>query len=102
MPGASFFPNAPFGFGGDLSRNHFHGPSINNWDVVLQKATQISERFSLEFRTEAYNLFNGVQFGQPGNLTSDPGTFGQSTSQVRRADETSGARQIQFGLRLRF
>jgi hypothetical protein len=102
LPGASFFPDALFGRGGDLGRNHFRGPVINNWDVVLQKATQISERLSLEFRTEAYNLFNRVQFGQPGNLTSDPGTFGQSTSEVRRADETSGARQIQFGLRLRF
>jgi hypothetical protein len=102
LPGASFFPDALFGRGGDLGRNHFRGPGINNWDVVLQKATQISERLSLEFRTEAYNLFNRVQFGQPGNLTSDPGTFGQSTSEVRRADETSGARQIQFGLRLRF
>lgn len=100
--GASFFPDAPFGRGGDLGRNHFRGPGINNWDVVLQKVTKLSERGSLEFRTEAYNLFNRVQFGQPGNLTSDPGTFGQSTSEVRRADETSGARQIQFGLRLRF
>lgn len=100
--GASFFPDASFGSGGNLGRNHFRGPGINNWDLVLQKATQISERLSLEFRTEAYNLFNRVQFGQPGNLTSDPGTFGQSTSEVRRADETSGARQIQFGLRLRF
>ena len=102
LPGASFFPDAPFGSGGDLSRNHFRGPGINNWDLVLQKATQLSERVSLEFRTEAYNLFNRVQFAQPGNVTSDAGTFGQSTSEVRRADETSGARQIQFGLRLRF
>jgi hypothetical protein len=102
LPGASFFPDAPFGRGGDLGRNHFRGPGINNWDMVLQKTTQISERLGLEFRSEAYNLFNRVQLGQPGNLTSDPGTFGQSTSEVRRADETSGARQIQFGLRLRF
>jgi hypothetical protein len=102
LPSASFFPDAPFGRGGDLGRNHFRGPGINNWDLVLQKTTQISERIGLEFRTEAYNLFNRVQFGQPGNLTSDPGTFGQSPSEVRRADETSGARQIQFGLRLRF
>ena len=102
LPSAPFFPNAPFGSGGNLSRNRFRGPGINNWDLVLQKTTQLSERVGLEFRTEAYNLFNRVQFGQPGNLTSDPGTFGQSTSEVRRADETSGARQLQFGLRLRF
>jgi hypothetical protein len=102
LPGARFFPDAPFGRGGDLNRNYYRGPGINNWDVVLQKTTQISEHLSLEFRTEVYNLFNRVQFGQPGNLTSDPGTFGQSTSEVRRADETSGARQIQIGVRLRF
>jgi len=68
----------------------------------LQKTTSISERVALEFRTEVYNLFNRVQFSQPGNRTSDPGTFGQSTSEVRRPDGTSGARQIQFGLKLRF
>jgi hypothetical protein len=102
LPSAPFFPDAPFGSSGHLGRNHFRGPGNNNWDLVVQKATQVSERVSLEFRAEVYNLFNRVQFGQPGNLTSDPGTFGQSTNEVRRADETSGARQIQFGLRLRF
>jgi hypothetical protein len=99
---SGFFPDPPFGRGGNLSRNHFRGPGINNWDMVLQKTTQLSEHLALELRTEAYNLFNRVQFSQPGNLTSNPGTFGQSTSQVRRADETSGARQIQFGIKLRF
>jgi len=70
--------------------------------MVLQKTIRISERLGLEFRTEAYNLFNRTQFSQPGNLTSNPGTFGQSTSEVRRADGTSGARQIQFGMKLTF
>lgn len=68
----------------------------------MQKTTNIGERAVLEFRTEAYNLFNRVQFNQPGNRTSDPGTFGQSTSEVRRADGTPEARQIQFAMKLRF
>ena len=88
--------------GGNLARNRFHGPGINNWDVVLPKSTQISERLSVEFRTELYNVFNRTQFNQPGNFISDPGTFGQSTGEVRRPDETSVARQIQFGLRSKF
>jgi hypothetical protein len=88
--------------GGNLARNRFHGPGINNWDVVLQKSTQISERLSVEFRTELYNVFNRTQFNQPGNFISDPGTFGQSTGEMRRPDETSVARQIQFGLRFKF
>jgi hypothetical protein len=101
-PNLGLFTDPPFGRGGTLGRNHFYGPGINNWDAVLQKTSHLSERVNLEFRTEAYNLFNRVQFGQPGNLTADPLTFGQSTSQVRRADQTSGARQIQFGMKLRF
>ena len=101
-PNLGFFPDPPFGRGENLGRNRFRGPGINNWDMVLQKTIRISERLGLELRTEAYNLFNRTQFNQPGNLTSNPGTFGQSTSEVRRADGTSGARQIQFGMKLTF
>jgi hypothetical protein len=75
---------------------------VNNWDMVLQKTLSLSERVHLQFRAESYNLFNRVQFGQPGNLTSNPGTFGQSTSEVKRPDLTTGARQIQFGMKLSF
>lgn len=101
-PSLALFSDPPFGRGGNLGRNRFRGPGINNWDMVLQKSIHISERVGVEFRTEAYNLFNRVQFNQPGNQTSDPGTFGQSTSEARRADGTSGARQLQFGLKLKF
>src|SRR5215469_12462850 len=101
-PNLTLFSDPPFGRSGNLGRNRFYGPGINNWDTVLQKSIHLSERLGLEFRTEVYNLLNRVQFGQPGNLTADPLTFGQSTSQVRRADQTSGARQVQFGMKLRF
>jgi hypothetical protein len=43
-----------------------------------------------------------VQFSQPGNIISDTGTFGQSTSEVRQPDLTTGARQIQFGIKFSF
>jgi len=101
-PNLASFPDPPFDRGGNLGRNTFRGPGINNWDMVLQKTIHMGERWGLQIRTEAYNLFNRTQFNQPGNLTSDPGTFGQSTSEVRRADGTSGARQLQFGLKLTF
>src|ERR1700730_3907318 len=97
-----FFPDAPFGGAGSVGRNHYRGPGVNNWDVTLQKTLSLSERVSLQFRAESYNLFNRVWFGQPGNFTSNPGTFGQSTSEVKQPDLTTGARQIQFGMKLRF
>jgi hypothetical protein len=101
-PNLGLFADPPFGRGGNLGRNHFRGPGINNWDMVAQKTFSLSERMGLEFRTETYNLFNRAQFCQPDNLTADTNTFGQSSCEVRRPDETSGARQIQFGMKLRF
>ena len=101
-PNLGLFSDPPFGSAGNLGRNHFYGPGVNNWDMLLQKTLSVSERINLQFRAESYNLFNRVQFGQPGNLTFDPGTFGQSTSEVKRPDLTTGARQIQFGMKLSF
>jgi hypothetical protein len=101
-PNLGLFADAAWGSPGDLGRNHFYGPGINNWDLVLKKTMALSERAQLQFRWETYNLFNRVQFSQPGNLTSDPGTFGQSTSQVRQPDLTTGARQMQFGMKVSF
>ncbi|HYL15542.1 MAG TPA: TonB-dependent receptor [Terriglobales bacterium] len=101
-PNLGLFSDAPWGRAGDLARNHFYGPGVNNWDMVLQKTVNLSERANLELRWETYNLFNRVQFGQPGNLTANPGTFGQSSLEVRRPDLTTGARQIQLGMKLTF
>jgi len=105
-PNLGLFSNAPFGSAGNLGRNHFYGPGANNWDAVLQKRVSLSERASLQLRWEVYNLFNRVQFGQPVNIVPTPitlpTTFGESTSQVRQPDITTGARQIQVGMRLQF
>ena len=101
-PNLGLFSDPAWGSAGNLGRNRFYGPGINNWDMVLQKTLILAERFHLQFRAESYNLFNRVQFSQPGNLTSNPGTFGQSTSEVRQPDLTTAARQLQFGMKLSF
>ena len=74
------------------------GPGIRNYDFAMFKRTAITERFNLEFRAEAFNLFNRVQFGTPdrGQTTSANNTFGQITSQQ------NNPRLLQMALRLRF
>ena len=101
-PPLALFSIPPFGSGGNLGRNHFRGPGINNTDVVLDKQKGIHERLKLDMRFEFYNLFNRVQFSQPDNLLADTAVFGHSTSQTFRPDFTTGARQIQLGMRLTF
>jgi hypothetical protein len=68
----------------------------------MSKDTAIGERVHLQFRTEVFNVFNRTQFDQPGNLLQDQGTFGFSTQTISRADGTTSARQMQFGLKLQF
>jgi hypothetical protein len=96
------FSRPPYGRAGNLGKNHFYGPGYNNWDLVMSKDTSITEKVKLQFRTEVYNIFNRTQFDQPGDLIQSPGTFGFSTATIGRADGTTSARQLQFGLKLNF
>jgi len=96
------FSRPPYGRAGNVAKNRYYGPGYNNWDVVMSKNTGITEKVKLEFRAEAYNIFNRTQFDQPGNLIQSPGTFGFSTSTLERSDGTTSARQLQFGLKLNF
>jgi Carboxypeptidase regulatory-like domain len=103
-PNPAFFVNPPYGRAGDLGRDTFRAPGINNWDAVLSKTTRVNDRFSFEFRGECYNIFNRVQFSPPPLFNDFVGdsVLGQSLQQAQRADSTSGARQLQFALKLKF
>ena len=98
-PGLFSFP--AFGGPGNLGRNRFVGPGYKNFDMVITKNTKLTERFTVEFRSEYYNVFNHPNFQPPDDLISDA-SFGQSTAEVGRNDGTTGARQLQFGMKLHF
>jgi outer membrane receptor protein involved in Fe transport len=42
--------------------NYLTGPGINNWDLSLQKSFSIKEKAHLQFRIDAFNVFNHTQF----------------------------------------
>jgi hypothetical protein len=67
-----------------LHRNSLYGPHQTNFDLAVSKNTAITERVSLEFRVEYYNLLNRAEFGQP-TLTNNATNinslvFGQITT----------------------
>jgi hypothetical protein len=64
------FPNA--GEGGTSGRNSFIGPGYRNLDLMLRKRFQIHENRFLQFRLEAYNVFNQVRFAIPETNLADP------------------------------
>lgn len=60
------------------------GPHLTNFDVALAKTTAITERVSLEFRVEYFNVLNHPEFAQPtvldGATNINGSTFGQITT----------------------
>lgn len=87
-----------------LHRNTLRGPHLTNMDLALAKTTTITERVSLKFRVEYFNVLNHPEFAQP---TSGNGaayllspTFGQitTTGTFRGATPRIG----QLGARLTF
>ncbi|HJP95551.1 MAG TPA: TonB-dependent receptor, partial [Pyrinomonadaceae bacterium] len=88
------FAFSPPGTFGNAGRNILTGPGFQNVNASLLKNTRLSERFNLQFRAEAFNLFNHPNFNLPDNFLGSP-TFGRITS-------ARDPRHIQFGLKLLF
>ena len=89
----SFATAGNIGTGG---RNAFRGPRYFNIDMSLVKRFRISEHHSVSFRMEAYNIFNNVNFQNPGVSLATPAAFG-------RLSATNGAARIlQAALRYDF
>jgi hypothetical protein len=84
-------PNAPFG---NLGRNAFRGPGLEQWDLSVNKYFNIRESIRLQFRSEFFNVLNHTNFGVP-NQQSNSSAFGTITNAYP-------ARQIQFALKLLF
>jgi hypothetical protein len=89
---------------GDAGRDIFRGPGLWQLDLGLGKQIPLTERFCLQFRAEAFNIFNRAQLGQPNaNISAGSGEFGVITQPVNTTPIGVGTpRQIQLALRLEF
>ncbi len=77
--------------------NQARGPGFSNVDFSLFKQFSLRERFQVEFRAEAFNLFNSHSFGQPTNLD-----FRNSSSFSQITSSRNNARLGQFALKLSY
>jgi hypothetical protein len=100
---AAFAIPAPGAFG-DAPRDVAWGPGFWQADVGAIKRIPLAERYQLQFRIEAFNIFNRAQYGAPlSDLSAGPGEFGVITQPVNTTPIGSGTpRQIQLALRIEF
>jgi hypothetical protein len=93
----SLFSEQPLGTPGNVPRRFFAGPGLENWDMALLKDTRVKESISIQFRLEAFNVFNHAQFFGPtavdGVLQSP--TFGKVIS-------AAPARSMQAAVKISF
>ncbi|HEY6509607.1 MAG TPA: TonB-dependent receptor, partial [Vicinamibacterales bacterium] len=86
---------------GNLGRNVVIGPGFNNTDVSIIKNARPAGRVGLQFRVDAFDVFNHPNFGPPGNIVGSP-TFGKITRTRLPTGEAGSSRQIQLAVRLSF
>ncbi|MGH9719536.1 MAG: TonB-dependent receptor, partial [Bryobacteraceae bacterium] len=74
------FPGA--GEVGSSGRNTFRGPRFFGVDMSLVKKFKLTERHTIAFRAEGYNVFNQVNFANPAVSIATPQTFGRISGTV--------------------
>jgi len=111
---AAFTTPVPATAQGDLGRNALRGFGATQWDITLRRQFRFTERLSLQFRGDFFNILNHPNFGSPINYLSSP-QFGQSTQMLNNylgsggqsgglnpLYQIGGPRSIQLALKLQF
>ena len=95
------------GTDGNVGRNSFRGPRHFGDDMSLAKNFRATERFTVQFRMDAFNVFNhpilgfsSQDFGATGGTCID--CVGSNAGQIRDIEYGTTMRQLQFGLKLIF
>jgi hypothetical protein len=92
------FSLATTGTFGTCAPRKFHGPGIENLDMSIFKSFSVTERYKVEFRSEFFNTFNHVNFGNPSANAAPASlpTFGKLLTTI------GDPREIQFALKVYF
>jgi hypothetical protein len=89
----AFAHNAP-GTYGNSGRNIVFGPGLANMDISVAKYFNITERWRVQLRGEAFNVANRSNFNDPDSSLAS-GTYGRILSAM-------DPRILQFGLKVMF
>jgi len=97
---------------GNAGANTYRGPTFFSSDLAITKAFTIWEHVETKFRMDAFNAFNHINAGNPGNTdvfgsvqtpTGSPvGAINGEAPGCVGVGGTCGPRQLEFSLRVQF
>jgi len=102
------FTQAPAGQFGNAPRNFATGFGAWQMDLAVRREFPIYENLKLQFRAEAFNIFNHPNFGTIGvfafnnNFGLATGTLASSLGGLSPLYQQGGSRSMQFALKLVF
>jgi len=113
VPGGRIINRAAFsipltGQQGTLGRNIIRGFPFWQVDVAVRRRFKLTDKLALQFRAEAFNVFNHPNFGTIQTSLTSP-TFGRATEMLNTRlgglnplYQMGGPRSMQFALKLQF
>jgi len=106
---AQAFTVAPAGQQGTEGRNDIRGFGLTQVDLSLGRKFTVTDRIALQFRTDAFNLFNHPNFASPFAFIGFGATFLRSPSMANQGlgglnsvFQQGGPRSLQLSLKLSF
>src|SRR5207244_2349198 len=88
---------------GNLGRNAIVGPGFGNTDLSIIKNVRLAGSARLQFRLEAFNIFDQANLNLPGRIATVGSTsFGVITQTRFPTGDSGSARQVQFALKAMF
>src|SRR5205809_3394772 len=85
---------------GNVARGSLRGPGMFNVDTSFLKRIRVSEGLNVQFRAEAFNVFNHPNFAYPNDVIFTGAEYTSSGGTINSTATPS--RQIQFALKLLF
>ena len=105
------YVQAAAGAHSNLGRNTFNSPFFNVWNMSVLKTNQLTERFNLQIRAEAFDVFNHANytFGVLSVLGTNTNALSQGYANLTSGTAflnqhlfNGGSRAIQLGLKLTY
>ncbi len=90
----------PGGAYGNSGYDMLRGPRYQSWDVNLEKNIEWKERYRVQLRADAFNVFNHPNFGIPAANISNTSTVGTITSVS--STPTYQQRTVEFAAKFNF